>query len=314
MQTRIDTAIEALDPAALATRLKLFEVEHDQVFESARREVEAGYKNDDWIWSVFPQAAALPERFGKSSSDTSRKFSILCFDEAVAFLEHPILGSHYLTIVKAVRDQLDQRGLKEIFRRDAKKVVSSVTLFRDAARVSLMPDPAVEMPDVQDQGDCQKTLVSETVNPNDPLDPLDRLADLAILDADPFSVEGWQYESPKYEPPKYAPPQYVEFLTAQGEVLFDHCDAILARADDENLESCSYSEHFDPLMETEFFWRRGVQFHDDEFPDDEPGGSLGWRPAVEGWRGNARDLPPLGGGQWTPGGPFKTGSPHSATG
>ena len=256
MQTRIDTAIEALDPAALATRLKLFEVEHDQVFESARREVEAGYKNDDWIWSVFPQAAALPERFGKSSSDTSRKFSILCFDEAVAFLEHPILGSHYLTIVEAVRDQLDQRGLKEIFRRDAKKVVSSVTLFRRAARVSWMPDPAVEMPDV-------------------PIDPLE------IQDVwDPLvAIE-------KFEDLIISPPQYVEFITAQGKVLIDHCDAILARADDENLESCSYSKRFDPLMESEFFWRR-----QETKPDGRTGG-VPWLPEVEGWRGNARDRPP----------------------
>lgn len=284
MQTRIDTAVEALDPAVLATRLQLFEAEHDKVFDKAIEEVNAGRKGSHWIWSVFPMAAGLPEHFERSSSSKSKKFSILCFDEAVAFLEHPILGSHYLSIVKAVRDQLDQRGLKEIFRRDAKKVVSSVTLFRDAARVSLMPDPAVEMPDVQDQGDCQKTLVSETVNPIDPLDLQ------AILGQRDVTFQEFLARQAA-RAAQYEPPQYEEFLTAQGEVLFNHCDAILARADDENLESCSYSEHFDPLLQSEFFWRRGVQF-----PDD-----VGWRPAVEGWRGNARDLPPLGGGQWTPG-------------
>ncbi len=280
MQTRTDTAIEALDPAVLATRLQLFEAEHDKVFAGALVEVEAGYKKNDWIWSVFPQAAGLPEHFGKGSSSTSREFSILCFDEAVAFLEHPVLGRHYVEIVEAVRDQLDQRGLEEIFnrlrRRDAKKVVSSVTLFRRAARVSSMPNPAVEMPDVQDQGDCQKTLVSETVNPIDPLDLQTILGPLDEPDLD--------FDDPRFAPPQYAPPQYVEFITAQGKVLIDHCDAILARADDENLESCSYSEHFDPLMESEFFWRR-------QESSPTPPGGVPWRPAVEGWRGNARDLP-----------------------
>ena len=91
------TVTEALDPAVLAGRMKLFEVEHKKVFDVALKEVQDGYKNRHWIWSVFPQAAGLPEHFRKDSSETSRKFSILCFDEAVAFLEHPILGPNYGT-------------------------------------------------------------------------------------------------------------------------------------------------------------------------------------------------------------------------
>ena len=137
-----DFVTEALDPAALAARLRLFEAEHKKVFDGALKEVEDGCKNGHWIWSVFPQAAGIPESFGTASSKISRRFSILCFDEAVAFLEHPILGLHYVEIVEAIRVKIEEKdqhrlgGLKEIFGDDYKKVISSLTLFRRAAKVS----------------------------------------------------------------------------------------------------------------------------------------------------------------------------------
>jgi len=267
---------EALDPTVLAARLKLFEVEHDQVFESARREVEAGYKNDDWIWSVFPQAADLPEHFGKSSSDTSRKFSILCFDEAVAFLEHPILGSHYLTIVEAVRNQLDKRGLKEIFnrpgRRDAKKVVSSVTLFRRAARVcgigSVLldeePRTATRRPTEAERQHFKEVFGN-------------------FVEQERLAAEKEKQDNPFGTNSAAVAPR--EFVSPLGGVLIDHCDVILAKADNENIEPCSYSQEFDRWMENQFRWRLdGVSGVPPFIPyDDESGGALDPRP----WRGDA---------------------------
>jgi uncharacterized protein (DUF1810 family) len=263
MQTRTTTDIEALDPAVLASRLQLFEAEHDKVFDGALREVKAGDKRDDWIWSIFPQAAGLPEHFGKGSSRCSRKFSILCFDEAVAFLEHPILGSHYLTIIEAVRDQLDQRGLKEIFNRpgrtDAKKVVSSVTLFRRAARVSWIEPERIDVQtELPDGGSGLRNY-----------------------------REGWLkhvVEDPVWGRQPW--PTWVETITPKGEDLIEHCDAILARADDENLEPCRYSEHFDSTVADAFVEGRCKRF--DDFPGRD------FRSAVwprEDWRGSCAIFP-----------------------
>ncbi len=267
MQTRITTDIEALDPAVLASRLQLFEAEHDKVFDGATREVKAGDKRDDWIWSIFPQAAGLPEHFGKDSSRRSRKFSILCFDEAVAFLEHPILGSHYLTIIEAVRDQLDQRGLKEIFNRpgrgDAKKVVSSVTLFRRAARVSWIEPERI---------DVQAQLLDAALRE---VKAADKLDDWDWISNKPFHADR---QGPTW-------PTWVETITPKGEDLIDHCDAILATADDENLEPCRYSEHFDSTVADAFVEGRCKRF------DDFPYGGWALGPPREDWRGSCAISP-----------------------
>ncbi len=276
MQTRTRTVIEALDPAVLASRLQLFEAEHDKVFDGALREVKAGDKRDDWIWSIFPQAAGLPEHFGKDSSRRSRKFSILCFDEAVAFLEHPILGSHYLTIIEAVRDQLDQRGLKEIFNRpgrgDAKKVVSSVTLFRRAARVSWIEPERI---------DVQTQLLDG--GPKQPF--RDYFRD--YLDT---QIQAGR-RAPTIDRGAHSWPTWVESITPKGEDLIDHCDAILATADDENLEPCRYSEHFDSTVADAFVEERCKRFYDPRFIDFSHRGDWGLGDRREDWRGSCAISP-----------------------
>ena len=274
IQTRTRTVIEALDPAVLASRLQLFEAEHDKVFDGATREVKAGDKRDDWIWSIFPQAAGLPEHFGKDSSRRSRKFSILCFDEAVAFLEHPILGSHYLTIIEAVRDQLDQRGLKEIFnrpgRRDAKKVVSSVTLFRRAARVSWIEPERIDV--------------------------WGQLLDAALREVKAADkLDDWDWISHKLFHADGEGPTWVETITPKGEDLIDHCDAILATADDENLEPCRYSEHFDSTVADAFVEGRCKRFDDLHSPFTDFSLSGDWGRGLgdrrEDWRGSCAIFP-----------------------
>ena len=297
MQTRTRTVIEALDPAVLASRLQLFEAEHDKVFDGALREVKAGDKRDDWILSIFPQAAGLPEHFGKDSSRRSRKFSILCFDEAVAFLEHPILGSHYLTIIEAVRDQLDQRGLKEIFNRpgrgDAKKVVSSVTLFRRAARVSWIEPERI---------DVQTQLLDG--GPKQPFRDYFRY----YLDKE---IQAGR-RAPTIDRGAHSWPTWVESITPKGEDLIDHCDAILATADDENLEPCRYSEHFDSTVEGAFVEGRCKRFDDLHSPFTDFSLSGDWGRGLgdrrEDWRGSCafrRPTAPL----WPDGSPPRSAPP-----
>ncbi|MFZ1079357.1 MAG: DUF1810 family protein, partial [Methylovirgula sp.] len=49
-------------------------------------ELRAGHKTSHWMWFIFPQIAGL------GSSPTARFFAIASLAEAVAYLQHPVLG------------------------------------------------------------------------------------------------------------------------------------------------------------------------------------------------------------------------------
>ena len=104
-------------------------------FERAKRHIEQGRKKGHWIWYMFPQAKGEVEHHKKEcGSSTSKKFAIQSIEEAIAFLEHPILGKNYFSLTEITAEQLRKGlSLKEIFSRDAKKVRCSLILFRRAA-------------------------------------------------------------------------------------------------------------------------------------------------------------------------------------
>jgi uncharacterized protein (DUF1810 family) len=100
-------------------------------FESALDELRAGRKSGHWIWYVFPQISGL------GTSGPSQTFGIDGEVEAEKFLRDPELRSRYLAIAQAVADQLRAgKALRALMGSDidAKKVVSSLTLFRHVAR------------------------------------------------------------------------------------------------------------------------------------------------------------------------------------
>jgi len=100
-------------------------------FESALDEVRAGAKSGHWIWYVFPQVSGL------GSSYDSQMFAIDGTEEAIEFLRDPVLRSRLLTIAQAVAEQLRKgKALRSLMGSDidARKVVSSLTLFGRVAR------------------------------------------------------------------------------------------------------------------------------------------------------------------------------------
>ena len=100
-------------------------------FASALDEVRTGRKSGHWIWYVFPQISGL------GTSENAQRFAIDGEMEAVQFLRDPELRSRYLTIAQAVADQLRLgRPLAALMGSDidAKKLVSSLTLFAHVAR------------------------------------------------------------------------------------------------------------------------------------------------------------------------------------
>jgi uncharacterized protein (DUF1810 family) len=99
-------------------------------YATALAEIRAGEKRSHWIWYIFPQLDGL----GRSS--TARSFALRDLEEACAYLQDPVLRSRYLEIAGAVAEQLaGVVSVEELMggSTDARKLASSLTLFRAAA-------------------------------------------------------------------------------------------------------------------------------------------------------------------------------------
>ena len=100
------------------------------IYQQALKEVEAGKKEDHWIWFIFPQLKGL----GKSNS--SRYFGISGIDEARAYYEHPVLGTRLREVTAALL--MNDKSAEEIFGKlDAQKVRSCMTLFNHIVKYVL---------------------------------------------------------------------------------------------------------------------------------------------------------------------------------
>ncbi len=105
------------------------------VYEQVRRELASWQKRSHWMWFIFPQIQGL------GSSPTAQHFAISGIEEALAYLDHPVLGARLrecATLVYAVSG----RSVNEIFGYpDDLKLHSSATLFAEAAKKK----PAVDL-------------------------------------------------------------------------------------------------------------------------------------------------------------------------
>ena len=102
------------------------------VHADALAELRAGRKRSHWMWFIFPQLAGL------GGSEMSRYFAIQSADEAVAYLEHPLLGKRLRDCTQWVLN-VKQRSAADIFGHpDDLKFRSSMTLFAQVA-----PEPAL---------------------------------------------------------------------------------------------------------------------------------------------------------------------------
>lgn len=112
----------------------------DVGYDTALGEVRAGRKTSHWIWYIFPQLQGL------GHSATARAYALHDLAEACAYLRDPVLRGRYEEIAGAVRAQLT-RGVALVqlmgSQIDALKFVSSLTLFRAAARSLTSADPGL---------------------------------------------------------------------------------------------------------------------------------------------------------------------------
>ena len=96
-------------------------------YRQALAELKSGMKRSHWMWFVFPQLAGL------GHSETARRYAISSLDEARAYIRHDVLGPRLREVAAAVAS-IDGRSAVQIFGSiDARKLHSSMTLFRLAA-------------------------------------------------------------------------------------------------------------------------------------------------------------------------------------
>jgi uncharacterized protein (DUF1810 family) len=114
-------------------RFKTAQASRDAGFDAALDEIRSGRKTGHWIWYVLPQLAGL------GTSSMSRAFALRDATEALDYVNDPELGDRLLAIVTAVAHQLTTRpdlSLATLMGSeiDARKLVSSLTLFEHVAR------------------------------------------------------------------------------------------------------------------------------------------------------------------------------------
>ena len=92
-------------------------------YQLALDEVRAGKKQGHWIWYIFPQM------YGLGRSYFAQLYGISDREEAVAYLNHEVLGQRLREITCALLE-LDDCSAEEIFGDlDAMKVRSCMTLI-----------------------------------------------------------------------------------------------------------------------------------------------------------------------------------------
>ncbi len=96
------------------------------VYEQARSELASGQKRSHWMWFIFPQIRGL------GSSPNAQRFAISSLGEAVAYLNHPVLGARLRECTSLV-NAIQGKSLSEVFGYpDDLKFHSSITLFAAA--------------------------------------------------------------------------------------------------------------------------------------------------------------------------------------
>lgn len=95
----------------------------NKLYLTALDEIKNGKKESPWMWFIFPQIKGI------DSSDTSKFYEIKNADEAIAFLEHPILGKHLVEITSELIKK-EEETVTDIFGvNDVAKLQSCMTLF-----------------------------------------------------------------------------------------------------------------------------------------------------------------------------------------
>ena len=92
-------------------------------YEGAMLELARGRKKSHWIWYIFPQITGL------GRSETTKLYSIKSLEEAMAYLEHPVLGKRLIEACEILLSLRDASMDEVMGFPDDLKLLSSMTLF-----------------------------------------------------------------------------------------------------------------------------------------------------------------------------------------
>ncbi|AFZ35617.1 protein of unknown function DUF1810 [Stanieria cyanosphaera PCC 7437] len=99
----------------------------NQVFDRVLAELKNGRKRSHWMWYTFPQLDGLAQ------STTSKYYAIKSPEEAIAYLNHPVLGARILECANTIV-AIEGKTVSEIFGYpDDLKLKSSMTLFSEVS-------------------------------------------------------------------------------------------------------------------------------------------------------------------------------------
>lgn len=103
--------------------LKRFVQVQNRVYDRVCAELRVGQKTGHWMWFIFPQLRDL------GHSHMAHEYGISSREEAVAYLQHPILGERLRKCTRLV-NSVEGRSASEIFGYpDDLKFRSSMSLF-----------------------------------------------------------------------------------------------------------------------------------------------------------------------------------------
>jgi uncharacterized protein (DUF1810 family) len=104
-------------------KLQRFVDAQKSVYQRALAELKNGEKQSHWMWFIFPQIVGL------GHSEMARRFAIADKAEALAYLQHPLLGARLRECAQAVLQHIE-RSAQQIFGSpDDMKLRSCMTLF-----------------------------------------------------------------------------------------------------------------------------------------------------------------------------------------
>lgn len=119
--------------------LQRFVASQAKVYPAVLLELQAGQKRSHWMWFIFPQVDGL------GMSETTHFYAIKSRAEAIAYLEHPLLGARLRECI-AILLRFRNRSAYEIFGSpDDLKLQSCLTLFASVAEDAAPFKQALEM-------------------------------------------------------------------------------------------------------------------------------------------------------------------------
>lgn len=103
----------------------------NSVYAGVLTELRAGLKQSHWMWFIFPQIEGL------GYSAMAQRYAIASLQEAVNYLDHPLLGPRLRECTQLVNAVPDKSIESILGRPDNMKFHSSMTLFAQASLFAL---------------------------------------------------------------------------------------------------------------------------------------------------------------------------------